>query len=274
MDDNGAGSEGNIVGKLKWTISHCNQSVPYYQKLLEPHIVDGINLSDIFRVFGIAYADYLEFPDNQKNDPFRILAYPFYNMEKIVYDQNNHYVVGFSSGDIYCLGKISEELLTYVGIKKFDTVLIQQGFDGIELGLKNLDVNTVVSDSADIILELMSQVRAVIGDGNFIKKLIDNRLISRDTIIITNHSFVHECKFENSFYKIIDIGFGLGSGVGIINCKSGEVYFAEEYYYVEWEKFEDNRRKLIVTTLTMEATPLLRYKTNWFYEDKHFYYLT
>ena len=254
----------DTVHKLKWTISHCNQCVPFYQDLLESIVSDGINISNIFDFYEIPYADY-----ESKDNPFRFLANSIYNMERIIYNLHKKYLLGYSQGDIYCLGKISEKLLSGAGVKRFDTAIVQSGFDGIIYGLKNLETNIIECESTNISGDIIDRSKVIVGNEDFVKSISEN--IHNDSIIfISNLDFKSKVQTVNPFYKLIDIGFGMGSGIGIVDVKTGLIYFAEDYYFVEWEKSDNaGRSNLIVTTLTMEGTPLLRYRTDLFYDRKN-----
>lgn len=259
------------VHKLKWTISHCNQSIPFYRKTLDPYIEDGLNIRKIEEFDKIPYTDYSRLPDEYQNDPYRILAHTHCNMEKVIYNEKNDFLIGYTSGDLYCLGKTSERLLRLAKINRLSTVLIQRGFEGVEIGLKNLEVNYIILDNYNISDSILGMIDGIIGDENFITQLFLKYSIRSDIIIISNTKYKGLFIFSNPFYKLIDIGFGLGSGVGILNCVSKEIYFDEYSYYIQWEKNQEQTvPRLIVTSLTMEAAPLLKYRTNYVYVNGNF----
>lgn len=251
------------LDRLKWLVSYCYQCVPFYRNKLDKAKItpDKIKiLSDI------KYIPFTTKTDIMINYPFELLAQP---MQKIVRltPVSNVAVVGYTKKDLNILSDTVARIAVSSGVTEDDVVLLSfndddtQSYQSIQSGFEKLGA-TVVSALGykyEERLKLMKDYKA--------------------TVVVTTPSYVVKMakSADNNDYNLRLALFSqddkeksalLGAGfAGECHLKCG-LHIAEDHYLpeiVDTKTGEVLHRgdagELVVSTITREGLPLLRYKT-------------
>lgn len=278
--------------KLRHIVDYCKNNVPFYAERLEKA---GISGDKIKTLSDIQYIPYTEKSDIRDNYPYGLFAQP---MKKIVRihassgTTGNPTVVGYTRNDIDMWSDCVARLCAAVGVTDDDIAQISFGYGlftgalGLHYGLEKLGaaVIPVSSGNTEKQVKLLHDFGStvLISTPSYAMYMIEvahDMGISNDQLRLRIGLFGSEgC--TNELRDKIEKGFGLFStdnygmselcGPGV----SGECYrreglhFAEDHFLPEiidsktGEVLERGATgELVVTTLSKEGIPLLRYRT-------------
>lgn len=278
--------------KLKHLVDYCKNNVPFYAKRLEEA---GISGDKIKTLSDIQYIPYTEKSDIRDNYPYGLFAQPMKNIVRIHASSGttgNPTVVGYTRKDLDVWSDCVARLCAAVGVTDDDVAQISFGYGlftgalGLHYGLEKLGAAVIPVSSGNT----EKQVKLLHDFGTTV-------LISTPSYAMYMSEVAHDMGISNEQLKLriglfgsegctnelrdkIEKGFGLFStdnygmselcGPGV----SGECYlrdglhFAEDHFLPEvidsktGEVLERGATgELVVTTLSKEGIPLLRYRT-------------
>lgn len=278
--------------KLRHIVDYCKNNVPFYAERLEKA---GISGDKIKTLSDIQYIPYTEKSDIRDNYPYGLFAQP---MKKIVRihassgTTGNPTVVGYTRNDIDMWSDCVARLCAAVGVTDDDIAQISFGYGlftgalGLHYGLEKLGaaVIPVSSGNTEKQVKLLQDFGSTVlistpSYAMYMSEVAHDMGISNDQLRLRIGLFGSEgC--TNELRDKIEKGFGLFStdnygmselcGPGV----SGECYrreglhFAEDHFLPEiidsktGEVLERGATgELVVTTLSKEGIPLLRYRT-------------
>lgn len=253
------------LDRLKWIVSYCYQCVPFYRKKLDSAKItpDKIKiLSDI------KYIPFTTKTDIMINYPFDLFAQP---MQKIVRltPISDVAVLGYTKKDLNTLSDTVARIAVSSGVTEDDVVLLSfedeniANYQAIQSGIEKIGA-TVISSlgySFEKRLKLLKEYKAtvIVTTPSFAVKMAKSVDNSND-IKLRLALFSQEDKEKSA---LMGAGFA-----GECHLKCG-LHIAEDHFLpeiVDAKSGEVMRRgdvgELVVTTLTREGFPLLRYKTN------------
>lgn len=280
------------LAKLKHLVDYCKNNVPFYAKRLE---AAGISGDKIKTLSDIQYIPYTEKSDIRDNYPYGLFAQP---MKKIVRihassgTTGNPTVVGYTRNDLDMWSDCVARLCAAVGVTDDDIAQISFGYGlftgalGLHYGLEKLGaaVIPVSSGNTEKQVKLLHDFGTTVlistpSYAMYMSEVAHDMGISNDQLKLRIGLFGSEgC--TNELRDKIEKGFGLFStdnygmselcGPGV----SGECYlreglhFAEDHFLPEiinsktGEVLERGETgELVVTTLSKEGIPMLRYRT-------------
>ena len=280
------------LAKLKHLVDYCKNNVPFYAKRLE---AAGISGDKIKTLSDIQYIPYTEKSDIRDNYPYGLFAQP---MKKIVRihassgTTGNPTVVGYTRNDLDMWSDCVARLCAAVAVTDDDVAQISFGYGlftgalGLHYGLEKLGaaVIPVSSGNTEKQVKLLHDFGTTVlistpSYAMYMSEVAHDMGISNDQLKLRIGLFGSEgC--TNELRDKIEKGFGLFStdnygmselcGPGV----SGECYlreglhFAEDHFLPEiinsktGEVLERGETgELVVTTLSKEGIPMLRYRT-------------
>ena len=280
------------LAKLKHLVDYCKNNVPFYAKRLE---AAGISGDKIKTLSDIQYIPYTEKSDIRDNYPYGLFAQP---MKKIVRihassgTTGNPTVVGYTRNDLDMWSDCVARLCAAVGVTDDDVAQISFGYGlftgalGLHYGLEKLGAAVIPVSSGNT----EKQVKLLHDFGTTV-------LISTPSYAMYMSEVAHDMGISNDQLKLriglfgsegctpemrtqIEKGWGLfatdnyamselmGPGVSGECEERDGLHFCEDYFYpeiVDPETLEPlaegETGELLVTTLTKEGLPLLRYRT-------------
>ena len=278
--------------KLRHIVDYCKNNVPFYAERLEKA---GISGDKIKTLSDIQYIPYTEKSDIRDNYPYGLFAQP---MKKIVRihassgTTGNPTVVGYTRNDIDMWSDCVARLCAAVGVTDDDIAQISFGYGlftgalGLHYGLEKLGaaVIPVSSGNTEKQVKLLHDFGSTVlistpSYAMYMSEVAHDMGISNDQLRLRIGLFGSEgC--TNELRDKIEKGFGLFStdNYGMSELcgpvVSGECYrreglhFAEDHFLPEiidsktGEVLERGATgELVVTTLSKEGIPLLRYRT-------------
>ena len=278
--------------KLRHIVDYCKNNVPFYAERLEKA---GISGDKIKTLSDIQYIPYTEKSDIRDNYPYGLFAQP---MKKIVRihassgTTGNPTVVGYTRNDIDMWSDCVARLCAAVGVTDDDIAQISFGYGlftgalGLHYGLEKLGaaVIPVSSGNTEKQVKLLHDFGSTVlistpSYAMYMSEVAHDMGISNDQLRLRIGLFGSEgC--TNELRDKIEKGFGLFStdNYGMSELcgprVSGERYrreglhFAEDHFLPEiidsktGEVLERGATgELVVTTLSKEGIPLLRYRT-------------
>ncbi|MBP0973080.1 MAG: phenylacetate--CoA ligase [Oscillospiraceae bacterium] len=278
--------------KLRHQVQYCMDNVPFYHERLTKA---GVTADKIKTLSDIQYIPYTTKADIRDNYPFSLFAVP---MKKIVRihassgTTGKPTVVGYTRNDLDIWSDTVARFCAAVGVNEDDICQIAFGYGlftgalGLHYGLEKLGCSVIPISSGN------SKKQSMI-----LKDFGTTVLISTPSYAMYMSEVAHECGITNEDLKLriglfgsegctdalrdkIEKGFGLfstdnygmselqGPGVsGECEYRCG-LHFAEDHFLPEVINAETGevlprgeKGELVVTTLSKEGIPLLRYRT-------------
>jgi len=277
--------------RLKWTVDYAQRNVPFYQKKFEQAKVsaDKIRtLSDI-QYFPITTKD-----DLRDNYPYALFAKPLKEVVRMHASSGTTgkpIVVGYTKSDLNNWADQVARICTAVGITDEDIVQVAFGYGlftgalGLHYGLEKIGASVVPASSGNTKRQLMMledfQVTGLVATPSYALYLSElaNEQNLRERMKLRVGLFGSEgctpemrAKIEENFGVISTDNYGLselgGPGVsGECEYRCG-LHFAEDHFLPEIVDSDTLQQKeagedgeLVVTALTKEAFPMIRYRT-------------
>ncbi len=276
---------------LKKVLDKVYQNVPYYQNKFKSH---GVHPSDFKELNDLKKFPYTEKKDLRENYPFSLFAEP---MNKIVRvhassgTTGKPTVVGYTQKDIEIWAELMARSIYTAGGRPGDKILVSYGYGlftgglGAHYGGERLgalvipmsggntekQIQLIQDFKPDIIMVTPSYLLNIIEVMK--SKNLDLGKLSLRIGILGAEPWSEEMrkKIENDIpINAIDI-YGLSEiiGPGVANeslVEKGKLYLWEDHFYPEIinnnQVLEDGEEgELVLTSLTKEAMPLIRYRT-------------
>jgi len=278
--------------RLKHQVQYCMDNVPFYHKRLKEA---GVTADKIKTLSDIQYIPYTTKTDIRDNYPYGLFAKPMKEIVRIHASSGTTgkpTVVGYTRNDLNNWSDCVARLCAAVGVNDNDIAQISFGYGlftgalGLHYGLEKLGCAVIPISSGN------TQKQAMI-----LKDFQTSVLISTPSYAMYMSEVAHEMGISNDELKLriglfgsegctdalrdkIEKGFGLfstdnygmselmGPGVsGECEYRCG-LHFAEDHFLPEVINSDTGevlpkgeKGELVVTTLTKEGIPLLRYRT-------------
>ena len=278
--------------RLKHLVKYCYDNVPFYHNRLEQA---GIAPEKIKLLSDIQYIPYTTKEDIRDNYPFGLFAQPIKNVVRLHASSGTTgkpTVVGYTKQDLDTWSDLVARLCVAAGTTDEDIVQICFGYGlftgalGLHYGLEKIGATVVPSSSGNTEKQIM-----------LLKDFGTTGLVSTPSYALYMSEVAHENGISNDQLKLrlglfgsegctpemrneVEKGFGLfatdnygmselmGPGVsGECVCRDG-MHIAEDHFLAEIIDSDScqvlepgSTGELVITTLTKEAFPLLRYRT-------------
>ena len=278
--------------RLKWVVDYCMKNVPYYQKKLSDA---GITAEKIKTLSDIQYIPYTEKEVMREEYPYGLFAAPMKKIARIHASSGTTgkpTVVGYTKNDINNWSDCVARLCAAVGVSDADTAQISFGYGlftgalGLHYGLEKLGCAVIPVSSGN------TEKQAMI-----LKDFEPTVLVSTPSYAMYMGEVARDMGYSNSDIKLrvglfgsegctlelrskIEQNLGLFStdnygmseimGPGVSGeCMEREgLHFAEDHFIAEIiDSYTltplpaGETGELVITTITKEGIPLLRYRT-------------
>ena len=278
--------------KLKHQVQYCMDNVPFYHKRLTEA---GVTADKIKTLSDIQYIPYTTKADIRDNYPYGLFAVPMKQIVRVHASSGTTgkpTVVGYTRHDLDIWSDTVARFCAAVGVNDEDVAQISFGYGlftgalGLHYGLEKLGCSVIPISSGNTKKQAM-----------ILKDFGTTVLISTPSYAMYMSEVAHECGITNEDLRLrvglfgsegctdalrdkIEKGFGLfstdnygmselqGPGVsGECEYRCG-LHFAEDHFLPEVINSETGevlprgeKGELVVTTLSKEGIPLLRYRT-------------
>jgi len=278
--------------RLRHIVDYCYNNVPFYHKRLNEA---GVTADKIKQLSDVQYIPFTTKADIRDNYPFGLFAVPQKKIVRIHASSGTTgkpTVVGYTRNDINNWSDCVARLCMAVGVTDDDVAQISFGYGlftgalGLHYGLEKIGCSVIPVSSGN------TQKQAML-----LKDFGSTVLVSTPSYAMYMSEVAHEMGITNDDIKLriglfgsegctnelrdlIEKGFGLfstdnygmselmGPGVSGECVERDGLHFAEDHFLPEiidpvTEKplGEGENGELVVTTLTKEGIPLLRYRT-------------
>ncbi|MBQ4601582.1 MAG: phenylacetate--CoA ligase [Clostridia bacterium] len=278
--------------RLKYIVDYCIKNVPFYAKRLGEA---GVTAEKIKSLSDIQYIPYTNKSDIRDNYPYGLFAQPLKNIVRIHASSGTTgkpTVVGYTKNDINNWSDCVARLCMAVGVTDEDVAQISFGYGlftgalGLHYGLEKIGCSVIPISSGNTEKQAMilkdfgaSVLVSTPSYAMYMSEVAHEMGITNDELNLRIGLFGSEgC--TNELRDKIEKGFGLfstdnygmselmGPGVsGECQYRCG-LHFAEDHFLPEIINSETGERKgegeygeLVITTLTKEGIPMLRYRT-------------
>ena len=278
--------------RLKYIVDYCIKNVPFYAKRLGEA---GVTAEKIKSLSDIQYIPYTNKSDIRDNYPYGLFAQPLKNIVRIHASSGTTgkpTVVGYTKNDINNWSNCVARLCMAVGVTDEDVAQISFGYGlftgalGLHYGLEKIGCSVIPISSGNTEKQAMilkdfgaSVLVSTPSYAMYMSEVAHELGISNDDLNLRIGLFGSEgC--TNELRDKIEKGFGLfstdnygmselmGPGVsGECRYRCG-LHFAEDHFLPEIIDSDSGERKaegeygeLVITTLTKEGIPMLRYRT-------------
>lgn len=278
--------------RLKWTVDYCYKNVPFYTKKLDEV---GVTADKIKSLSDIKYIPPTTKTDLRDNYPFGLFAKPMREIVRIHASSGTTgkpTVVGYTKHDLDLWSDCVARLATAAGATADDIVQISFGYGmftgalGLHYGLEKIGATVVPNSSGNTEKALM-----------FMRDFKTTALVATPSYALYMAETAKELQYPMSDYHLrlglfgsegctpemrtqIEKAWGLfatdnygmselmGPGVSGECEERDGLHFCEDYFLPEIVNpdtleplGEGEDGELLVTTLTKEGLPLLRYRT-------------
>lgn len=278
--------------RLKWTVDYCYKNVPFYTKRLDEA---GVTAEKIKSLSDIKYIPPTTKADLRDNYPFGLFAKPMREIVRIHASSGTTgkpTVVGYTKHDLDLWSDCVARLATAAGATADDIVQISFGYGmftgalGLHYGLEKIGATVVPNSSGNTEKALM-----------FMRDFKTTALVATPSYALYMAETAKELQYPMSDYHLrlglfgsegctpemrtqIEKAWGLfatdnygmselmGPGVSGECEERDGLHFCEDYFLPEIVNpdtleplGEGEDGELLVTTLTKEGLPLLRYRT-------------
>jgi phenylacetate-CoA ligase len=278
---------------LQWTVGHAYNNSTFYKKKLEQA---NIRPEDIRSLEDIQYLPFTDKDDLQQEYPFPLRAVPFEDIVRIHASSGTtgkRKVLCYTQRDIDVWADIFARCYELAGLTRKDRVQIAVGYGlwtagvGFQAGCERfgamavpigpanaemhcemmVDMQTTVFCSTASMALLMAEE---IHKRNLLSRIKVNKIIlgaERHSLSMRNR--IKELMGVEHIFDIYGLTELYGPGTGL-DCKhhNGIHYWADHFIFeiVDPERLKPvpygQQGELVVTTLSKEASPLIRYRTH------------
>lgn len=278
--------------RLKWTVAHCYENIPFYHKRLTEA---GVTPEKIKCLSDIQYIPFTTKADIRDTYPFGLFGKPMKEIVRIHASSGTTgkpTVVGYTRHDLDIWSDCVARLCTAVGATDEDIVQISFGYGlftgalGLHYGLEKIGATVVPASSGNTQKQVMLLkdfgVTALVSTPSYalyMSEVAKEMGISNDELKLRLGLFGSEgctpemrAQVEKGFHLFATDNYGMselmGPGVsGECEYRCGlhinEDHFLAEIIDAQTGKVLDEGEsgELVVTTLTKEGIPMLRYRT-------------
>jgi phenylacetate-CoA ligase len=281
------------LSRLKWSLNHAYDNVPFYKKAFDDA---GVHPDDLHSLSDLSKFPFTVKTDLRDNYPFAMFAVPRDQVARIHASSGTTgqpTVVGYTQSDLDNWGTVVARSLRAAGLKRGDMLHNAYGYGlftgglGIHLGADTLGVATVpisggmtprqvrlIEDFKPNGITVTPSYALSILD-EFANQGLDPRACSLDVGIFgaepwTNAMRVEiEQAFDMHAVDIYGLSEVMGPGVSMecVETKDG-LHIWEDHFFPEiinpetGEPVADGEQgELVFTSLTKEAFPIIRYRT-------------
>ena len=277
--------------RLKWVVDYCYRNVPFYQKRLDEC---GVTADKIKQLSDVQYIPFTTKEDIRDNYPFGLFAQPMKNIARIHASSGTTgkpTVVGYTKNDLNTWSDLVARLCVAVGVTDEDVVQISFGYGlftgalGLHYGLEKIGAAVIPVSSGNTEKQVMILkdfgTTALVSTPSYAlymsevareKGVLDDLKLRLGLFGSEGCTPEMREQVEKSFHVFATDNYGMselmGPGVaGECEHRCG-LHFAEDHFLPEiidpatGEVLpEGESGELVVTTLTKEGIPLLRYRT-------------
>lgn len=280
------------LDRLKWLVNYCYENVPFYHKRLDE---SGVKPEKFKQLSDIRYIPYTVKEDLRDNYPFGLFAVPQKEIVRVHASSGTTgkpTVVGYTKQDLDTWSELVARLVTAAGAGEHTIVQIAFGYGmftgalGLHYGLEKVGATVVPCSSGNTEKQLM-----------FMRDFGTNTLVATPSYALYMSETAKELEFPMSDYHLqlglfgsegctpemraqIEQNWGLfatdnygmselfGPGLSGECTERDGLHISEDHFLCEiinpatGEVLEDgDTGELVVTTLTKEGMPMLRYRT-------------
>ena len=279
--------------RLKWSLNHAYDNVPFYKKAFDDA---GVHPDDLHGLSDLAKFPFTVKTDLRDNYPFKMFAVPRDQVARIHASSGTTgqpTVVGYTQTDLDNWGTVVARSLRAAGLKRGDMLHNAYGYGlftggmGIHLGADTLGLATVpisggmtprqvrlIEDFQPNGITVTPSYALSILD-EFAKQGLDPRACSLDVGIFGAEPWTNamrleiEQAFDMHAVDIYGLSEVMGPGVSMecVETKDG-LHIWEDHFFPEIINpetgepvAEGEQGELVFTSLTKEAFPIIRYRT-------------
>ena len=255
------------LNRLKWLVDYCCKNIPFYHDRLEKA---GVTAEKIKTLDDIQYIPYTTKDDIRDNYPFGLFGQPIKNIVRIHASSGTTgkpTVVGYTKNDLDNWSDCMARLCMAAGATDEDIVQIAFGYGlftgalGLHYGLEKIGATVVPTSS-----------------GNTEKQIMLMQDFQTTALVATPSyaQFIGETAKEMGVIDNLNLKLGLFGSEGCTEEMRNQVektlgLFATDNYGMselmgpgvsgECHLRRGSQGELVVTTLTKEGIPMLRYRT-------------
>ncbi len=278
--------------RLKWTVRLAYERVPFYQKRFD---AIGLKPEHIRTLRDIEKIPYTTKLDLRENYPFGLFAEPLENIVRLHASSGTTgkpVVFGYTKRDMETWKENISRIAAAAGVVKSDVAQIVFGYGmftggfGLHQGLENIGVTVVPSSAGNSERQLMFLedfgVTVIVGTPSYalhLAELAEERGLTRDRHKLRvglfggeGHTAEMRQQIERKWGIVCTENYGLtevqGPGVSGECLEHSGMHINEDSFYYEiidsdtlTTKDPEEQGELVLTTLTKEGVPVLRYRT-------------
>ncbi len=277
--------------RLKWVVNYCYNNVPFYHKRLDEC---GVTADKIKQLSDVQYIPFTTKEDIRDNYPYGLFAQPLKNIVRIHASSGTTgkpTVVGYTKRDLDTWSDLVARLCVAVGTTDEDVVQISFGYGlftgalGLHYGLEKIGASVIPISSGNTEKQVMILkdfgTTALVSTPSYalyMSEVAREKGVLNDLKLRLGLFGSEGCtpemrdQVEKSFHIFATDNYGMSElmGPGV----SGEciyregMHIAEDHFLPELIDSatgkvlpEGETGELVMTTLTKEGFPLLRYRT-------------
>ena len=277
--------------RLKWVVDYCYRNVPFYQKRLDQC---GVTADKIKQLSDVEYIPFTTKEDIRDNYPFGLFAQPMKNIARIHASSGTTgkpTVVGYTTNDLNTWSDLVARLCVAVGVTDEDVVQISFGYGlftgalGLHYGLEKIGAAVIPISSGNTEKQVMILkdfgTTALVSTPSYAlymsevareKGVLDDLKLRLGLFGSEGCTPEMRDQVEKSFHVFATDNYGMSElmGPGV----SGECIYREGMHISEDHFLPElidsatgqvlprgETGELVITTLTKEGFPLLRYRT-------------
>lgn len=279
------------LDRVKWSVKHAYENVAYFHEKMQSA---GVHPEDIHSLDDICRLPFTTKEDLQKQYPFNSFAVP---IEKIARLQGSSgtkgkpTIVGYTRQDMKNWAELVSRVVIAAGVNQSDVAQIAFGYglftgaSGLDKGLTNIGVMVVPLSSGNTERQLMMMqdlgTTVLVATPSYAlhlaeeieKRSLKNKIKLRIGLL-GSEPCTPETKraIEEKTNMIVTDNYGLsemmGPGIAGECIERNGLHLAEDHYYAEIINPDTlevlppgERGELVLTSLTKEAMPVVRYRT-------------
>ncbi len=277
--------------RLKWVVDYCYRNVPFYQKRLDQC---GVTADKIKQLSDVEYIPFTTKEDIRDNYPFGLFAQPMKNIARIHASSGTTgkpTVVGYTKNDLNTWSDLVARLCVAVGVTDEDIVQISFGYGlftgalGLHYGLEKIGAAVIPISSGNTEKQVMILkdfgTTALVSTPSYAlymsevareKGVLDDLKLRLGLFGSEGCTPEMRDQVEKSFHVFATDNYGMselmGPGVSGECIYRDGMHISEDHFLPELIDSATGQvlprgetGELVITTLTKEGFPLLRYRT-------------
>ncbi len=277
--------------RLKWVVNYCYNNVPFYHKRLDEC---GVTADKIKQLSDVEYIPFTTKEDIRDNYPYGLFAQPLKNIVRIHASSGTTgkpTVVGYTKKDLDTWSDLVARLCVAVGVTDEDVVQISFGYGlftgalGLHYGLEKIGAAVIPISSGNTEKQVMILkdfgTTALVSTPSYAlymsevareKGVLDDLKLRLGLFGSEGCTPEMRDQVEKSFHVFATDNYGMselmGPGVSGECIYRDGMHISEDHFLPELIDSatgkilpEGETGELVITTLTKEGFPLLRYRT-------------